>query len=228
MTIISLEKAIAKLQEWTIFHEEYIEFQFKLFAAYHNLGNIYMNKGHSEKGIECFENYCRIIEHLRTKAPNIVEVKNELLYIYYILGKAYKHIGDYKTSNEYFNKDITTLKEFLATNPKDNIKKRLAESYDNLAHNYLNMSEIDLALFYFQSALNVMIKLVEKTKNFDYDFYLAACYWNICKIIDNQEKINNLHKIREILMGLPDDYTNRKNTNEFLKNVNEAILNIKK
>jgi tetratricopeptide (TPR) repeat protein len=186
-------------------------------AAYYCLGEAYYRVGELKLAYENMK-----------KAESLTNNKEDLMYIYNIIGLILLSMGNLNDAILYFMKSLISAKEL------NNIVMQ-ASIISNIANVYFSKGELDKALSYYEESLSLItgekdkaviysnIALIYSEKG---DYQKAVEY--LQKAIEIDEKYGDYHGVSTRKLNLGDTYREMKDYENAEKYLSEGLEGVKK
>jgi len=140
------------------------------------------------------------------EAERLATDKNDLMYIYNLLGSIYEAMGDLDNALLYYNRGLNLVKELGDRN-------REATMLNNIAGIFETKGEYDKALSYYEESLRLQTDEKDKAPTYNNmaliyskrgDFKKAIDY--LKKAIEIFERYGDYHRLAQTLLNLGDTY----------------------
>lgn len=142
------KEGIKALTESIDLREEYSSAEDSLLAySYNNLGNNFFYEGDREKALASYQKALKVA--LASKNDT---VDSDIALYYQNIGIIYALRGDFKTTLDYFSKNLSIIREIYG--PKH---PNIAVAYVNMGRLKYLLQELDAALMYLQKADTIFI-----------------------------------------------------------------------
>ncbi len=161
------EKALKITKESSARGKEIIE-----ASILYNMADSYMEINNNEKAIKLLYKSLKIYKKINPKHP-------KTMFNYYLLGRIYTNIKDYKSAMVFYKKSLSIAKKTV-----DEKHDLISRIYAGMAALYFAFEEYDTAEDYFQKSINIRVYIYGKNTlknaisfaNLSYLYYLKKEY----------------------------------------------------
>jgi len=162
------------------------------------------------------------------KAERLTNKKEDLIYIYNIIGMILGGMGNLDDSFLYYNRSLSLAKDLGNTDMQ-------SATLNNIALIYDKKGELDKALSYYEESLNLKTNEKDKAPNYNNialiydkkgDYQKAVEY--LQKAIEIDEKYGDYHKSSIYKLNLGNTYRKMKDYENAEKYLSEGLEGVKK
>jgi tetratricopeptide (TPR) repeat protein len=133
-----------------------------LSVSYNKLGDVYGERGESQRALEYYQKDLEIAERLYETEPHRADLARDLSVSYNKLGDVYGERGESQRALEYYQKSLEIAERLYEAEPhRADLARDLSVSYNKLGDVYGERGESQRALEYYQKSLEIAERLYE-------------------------------------------------------------------